>query len=202
MLILNKQRSAVLAMISAASAFNGMYSSTTDAFVPAIPRQSTRVGPLNSSFLAQQRMVTGRQIFNTKKARGTATTALRMSSDDFNEQKYTEAGWAVVAALTKAADFYQTSTVESPILLSLLLNPGKHKAGDDAESARKAVEKVEGCQVRRESSPTRIGYPSRPTTENARRYIFPTENNGIQPSQGLGGSSQCHVHPWRFVCLC
>ena len=71
-----------------------------------------------------------------------ATTALRMSSDDFNEQKYTEAGWAVVAALTKASDFYQTSTVESPILLDLLLNPSKHKAGDDAESARKAIEKV------------------------------------------------------------
>jgi len=70
------------------------------------------------------------------------TTSLRMSSDDFNEQKYTEAGWAAVAALTKASDFYQTSTVESPILLDLLLNPSKHKAGDDAESARKAVEKV------------------------------------------------------------
>ena len=75
-------------------------------------------------------------------ARYSASTLLKMSSDDFNEQKYTEAGWACVAALTKAADFYQTSTVESPILLDLLLNPSKHKAGDDAESARKAVEKV------------------------------------------------------------
>jgi ATP-dependent Clp protease ATP-binding subunit ClpB len=85
---------------------------------------------------------------NQKKKGG--ITALRMSSDDFNEQKYTEAGWSVVAALTKAADFYQTSTVESPILLDLLLNPAKHKAGDDAVSAQKAVEKVlkgVGCDI-------------------------------------------------------
>merc|ERR1711959_95837 len=62
-----------------------------------------------------------------------------------------EAGWAVIAALTKAADFYSTSSVESPIMLELLLNPAKHKAGDDAESGRKAVEKVLkgiGCDVK------------------------------------------------------
>jgi len=138
MMILNKQRSAVLAMLSAATAFSAL---STEAFVPAVPLQAGRVAPLNSSFLVLQRMVTGRQTSNMK-SRSTATTALRMSSDDFNEQKYTEAGWAVVSALTKAADFYQTSTVESPILLDLLLNPSKHKAGDSAESARKAVEKV------------------------------------------------------------
>jgi ATP-dependent Clp protease ATP-binding subunit ClpB len=67
---------------------------------------------------------------------------LKMSSDDFNQEKYTEAGWAAVAALTKVADAYQTSTVESPILLEVLLNPGKHRCGDDAEAARRAVEKV------------------------------------------------------------
>ncbi|VEU40930.1 unnamed protein product [Pseudo-nitzschia multistriata] len=142
MMILKKQRPAVLAILSAATAFSGLYSSTTDAFTPVAPRQSTSIGPRNSSFCAQQRLVTGRQLSKTNKVRSTATTALRMSSDDFNEQKYTEAGWAVVAALTKAADFYQTATVESPILLDLLLNPAKHKAGDDAESARKAVERV------------------------------------------------------------
>lgn len=138
MMILNKQRSAVLAMLSTATAFNALSSSTTSAFTPVIPRHATRVDQLSSSFLAPQRM---QRTPSTTKKTG-ITTALRMSSDDFNEQKYTEAGWAVVAALTKAADFYQTSTVESPILLDLLLNPAKHKAGDDAESARKAVEKV------------------------------------------------------------
>jgi ElaB/YqjD/DUF883 family membrane-anchored ribosome-binding protein len=141
MMILNTQRSAVFAMLSAATAFSALSASTTNAFTPAAPRHAARLDPLGSSFLAQQRIVTGRQT-SSMKGRGMSTTSLRMSSDDFNEQKYTEAGWAVVAALTKAADFHKTSTVESPILLDLLLNPSKHKAGDDAESARKAVEKV------------------------------------------------------------
>ena len=141
MMILNKQRSAVIAMLSTASAFSAFSASTTNAFTPAIPRHAPRVDPLSSSFLAPQRMVASQQK-SIPKSRGARTSSLRMSSDDFNEQKYTEAGWAVVAALTKAADFYQTSTVESPILLDLLLNPAKHKAGDNAESARRAVEKV------------------------------------------------------------
>lgn len=140
-MILNRQRSAVIAMLSTATALGALSASTTDAFTPATPRRVARIDQLSSSFVAPQRMVPGNHPSMTK-ARGVSTTSLRMSSDDFNEQKYTEAGWAVVAALTKAADFYQTSTVESPILLDLLLNPSKHKAGDDAESARKAVEKV------------------------------------------------------------
>jgi len=139
-MILNTQRSAVFAMLSAATAFSALSASTTNAFTPAVTRQAARLDTLGSSFLAQQQIVTtGRQ---TSSMKGRSTTSLRMSSDDFNEKKYTEAGWAVVAALTKGADFHQTSTVESPILLDLLLNPAKHKAGDDAESARKAVEKV------------------------------------------------------------
>lgn len=128
-------------MLSTATAFSALSTSRTDAFTPATPHRMARVDPLSSSFLAQPRMVTGRQTTSIQN-KGMSTTSLRMSSDDFNEQKYTEAAWATVAALTKAADFYQTSTVESPILLDLILNPSKHKAGDDAESARKAVEKV------------------------------------------------------------
>jgi len=143
MMILNKQRSAVIATLSAATAFSALSDLTTTAFTPVAPRHFSRVDPLSSSFLAQQRIVTGRQTASMKgRGMGMSTTSLRMSSDDFNEQKYTEAGWAAVAALTKAADFYQTSTVESPILLDLLLSPSKHKAGDDAEAARRAVEKV------------------------------------------------------------
>ena len=138
MMILNKQRSAVIAMLSTATAFSVLSASMTNAFAPVAPRRVARVDPLSSSFLAQQqRIVKSRQTLSD-----TPNTMLRMSSDDFNEKKYTEAGWACVAALTKASDFYQTSTVESPILLDLLLNPSKHKAGDDAEAARKAVEKI------------------------------------------------------------
>jgi len=65
-----------------------------------------------------------------------------MSSDAFNESKYTEAAWSSIATLTKAADYYEASTIESPILLDVLLNPSKHNAGESAESAKRVVDKV------------------------------------------------------------
>mmetsp|Transcript_11469 Transcript_11469/g.26931 ORF Transcript_11469/g.26931 Transcript_11469/m.26931 type:complete len:1011 (-) Transcript_11469:982-4014(-) len=142
MIILNKHRSAIIAMLSATTAFSGLSSSGTNAFAPGTLRQPAHPGPLKSLCLTERQLIASRQSSRSIKSKVSSSSTLKMSSDDFNEQKYTEAGWAVVAALTKAADFYQTSTVESPILLDLLLNPAKHKAGDDAESARKAVEKV------------------------------------------------------------
>jgi len=65
-----------------------------------------------------------------------------MAADDFNESKYTESAWACIASLTKAADYYSNNTVDSPMLLDVLLNPSKHNAGEDAESAKRAAEKV------------------------------------------------------------
>ena len=65
-----------------------------------------------------------------------------MSADDFNEGKYTESAWACIASLTKAADYYSSTTVDSPMLLDIMLNPTKHNAGEDAESAKRVVEKV------------------------------------------------------------
>jgi ATP-dependent Clp protease ATP-binding subunit ClpB len=67
-----------------------------------------------------------------------------MAAEDFNESKYTEAAWAAIAGLTKAADFYETSTVEAPLILEIMLNPTKHGAGEDAEAAKRVVEKVLG----------------------------------------------------------
>jgi ATP-dependent Clp protease ATP-binding subunit ClpB len=65
-----------------------------------------------------------------------------MAAEDFKEDKYTEAAWASIAALTKVADFYSASTVEAPFLLDVMLNPNKHGAGEDAEAARRVVEKT------------------------------------------------------------
>lgn len=70
------------------------------------------------------------------------TTSLRMAQQEFDESKYTEAAWSAIATLTKAADFYEASNVEAPLLLDVLLNPSKHNAGDDAESAKRVTEKV------------------------------------------------------------
>ena len=146
MMILKKHRTAVLTAVLAAGAVFTT-TTTTNAFVPTIPTQhvgtttTSSRSIVSSSFVPQQRMLNiGGRVTSNKDNK--SNTMLRMSSDDFNQEKYTEAGWAAVAALTKVADAYQTSTVDSPILLEVLLNPGKHRCGDDAESARRAVEKV------------------------------------------------------------
>jgi hypothetical protein len=70
------------------------------------------------------------------------STSLKMAAEDFNESKYTESAWACIASLTKVADYYSSSTIDSPMLMDVLLNPSKHNAGDDAESAKRAVEKA------------------------------------------------------------
>lgn len=67
-----------------------------------------------------------------------------MSAEDWKEDKYTQAAWSAIAALTKVADYYQTQAVESVYLLDVLLNPAKHNAGDDAEAAKRVVDKILG----------------------------------------------------------
>lgn len=71
-----------------------------------------------------------------------AVTSLRMAAEDFNESKYTEAAWSLISSLTNVADFYQSSNVEAPLLLDLMLNPSKHNAGENVEAAKKVVEKA------------------------------------------------------------
>jgi ATP-dependent Clp protease ATP-binding subunit ClpB len=97
------------------------------------PRHPHVVAPTNSFVLDKR-----------KRPSAPRETSLRMAADAFNEGKYTEAAWSTIATLTKAADYYETSTIESPILLDVLLNPTKHNAGDSAESAKRVVEKVFG----------------------------------------------------------
>ena len=69
-------------------------------------------------------------------------SALQMAASDFDEGKYTEAAWAGIASLTKVAEYYQATAVDAPMLLDVILNPGKHSAGDDAEAAKKVAEKI------------------------------------------------------------
>lgn len=65
-----------------------------------------------------------------------------MAADDFDESKYTTAAWSAIASLTKVAEYYQSGSCESFHLLDILLNPSKHSAGDEAESARRVVDKT------------------------------------------------------------
>lgn len=77
------------------------------------------------------------------KRRSATTTALRMSSNDyFNEQTYTEAAWSAMISLQSAAESYQATQVEAPMLLDTLLNPSKYSGKDSADSARQVAEGV------------------------------------------------------------
>lgn len=89
---------------------------------------------------ASKYLVTNRGV--TTKIKNSRDVSLRMAADDFNESKYTEAAWSIIATLTKAADYYEASTIEAPIMVDILLNPQKHSAGDDAEAAKRVVEKI------------------------------------------------------------
>jgi ATP-dependent Clp protease ATP-binding subunit ClpB len=140
MIISTRHRSAVLALLVAAAGWNSNF---TEAFVPATSRNpalsktGTNViqGFSSSSF-------SPKTIALNSNLPRQSSSCLRMASDDFNEGKYTEAAWSAISALTKVADYYQSSAVESYHLLDVLLNPAKHNSGDDAESAKRVIERV------------------------------------------------------------
>lgn len=135
-MIVSRSRGAIVALLlSVALALD-----TSMGFVPpSPPRTSTLTASLQRTFVCP---ITRSGSFVAKARPRTPTTSLRMAGGDFDESKYTEAAWSAVATLTKAAEYYEASTVEAPILLDIMLNPSKHNAGDDAESAKRVVEKV------------------------------------------------------------
>jgi hypothetical protein len=93
----------------------------------AMPRSVSNARD-RSTFLTPQPVKIKNQFQNKYLARSIVTresTLLRMAADDFNESKYTEAAWSAIATLTKAADYYEASTIEAPILVDILLNPQK-----------------------------------------------------------------------------
>jgi len=128
-----RNRGALLAMLLAAVTFDvGM------GFVSPSPSRGLMT---RASF---GRSIVPAGSFVTKARPGARTTTSLRMSDDFNESKYTEAAWAAMIALSKAADYYDATTIEAPILLDVLLNPTKHNAGEEAESARRVAEKCLG----------------------------------------------------------
>lgn len=142
MIVSSRNRQLVLALVVAATA---AVVQQGDAFVPATPNNFIRststptvtgmrsyTSPLNPS--------TNRLVSNKGPRRYGST--LKMASEDFDQMKYTEAAWAGIAALTKVADYYQTNNVESFHLMDIMLNPFKHNGGDDADAAKRALEKV------------------------------------------------------------
>jgi hypothetical protein len=135
---------AVLAVLTLTATVMEYHSAA--AFVPSTNRalSSQNTCKTRQAFTSTIRSVPSSTSFVKRQARSGAgaTTALRMAAEDFNEAKYTEAAWSSIASLTKVADFYSASSVEAPFLLDVMLNPNKHGAGEDAEAARRVVEKT------------------------------------------------------------
>lgn len=135
--------SAIVGTAAAAAAVVLLDRGGVAAFVPAITRRhravaTTTAGPPTTAGFACASPLCKRPSSGPARK----STSLQMASEDFNESKYTEAAWASIASITKAADFYETSQVEAPLLLEVMLNPVKHGAGEDAEAAKRVVEKV------------------------------------------------------------
>lgn len=137
------QRSAVVALMVAAATYGSV---PTSAFVPSTPRNMLASSP--GSLLANKVQGYGSGIAPSQGRSFRAgngrrqSSALRMATEDFDQMKYTEAAWAGIAALTKVAAYYQTNNVESFHLLDVMINPFKHNAGEDADAAKRAAEKV------------------------------------------------------------
>ena len=153
-MIFPRDRKALMAVFCVAAALNGStnnYGGVT-AFLnkpSLVPRSSnvlaSEMATAGVQPIASSTFSNGNSLFSFHSqtpARGSSPSALKMSADDFSQDKYTEAAWSAVSCLTKAADYYQASQVEAPLLLDILLNPSKHGASEDAESAQRVAKKV------------------------------------------------------------
>jgi len=132
-----------------------------------------------------------------------------MAAEDFNEAKYTEAAWSSISALTKVADFYQASTVEAPLLLDVMLNPNKHNAGENAEAAKKVVDKAlskAGVNVKdlRSELETYLAKQAR-ASDNSNKAMGRTLQKVLETARigqsvlGVRTMRHANNHPFRFL---
>lgn len=90
------------------------------------------------SFLTA-RLGNGVSLFNKKKS----STSLFMAQEDFDESKYTDAAWSIIATLTKAGDYYEVQSLEAPLLMDIMLNPAKYgSSSENADASKRVVEKA------------------------------------------------------------
>ena len=112
-------------------------------FVPNGLAARNRNNNVNAPPAIKSLSAAGASTQRRRSKRSATTTALRMSSNDyFNEQTYTEVAWSAMVSLQAAAEGYQATQVEAPMLLDTLLNPSKYSGKDSADSARQVAEGV------------------------------------------------------------
>lgn len=104
---------------------------STDAFVPTASMRPGCITATNNAFVPSVSMLGACPGGVAPSYARRKSTALNMSDSTFSEGSYTEAAWGAIASLPKVADYYSVQTIESPLLLDVLLNPAKHNAGGE-----------------------------------------------------------------------
>lgn len=127
-----------LATLLAAAAFENR---KVSAFVPLQPRFSSHQTTATTTTSTKAFSSTIRPDFLVQHG-ARHRTSLQMANEDFDQSKYTEAAWSSLASLSKVAEYYEANTVDAPHLLEVMINPTKHKAGEDSEAAKRVVEKI------------------------------------------------------------
>ena len=78
----------------------------------------------------------------TTRSNSKSTSKLNQSSQDFDQQQYTDAAWSAIATLPQCATSYSATSVDAPMLLSILLNPTRYQAPEVAQTAKAVTVKL------------------------------------------------------------
>ena len=138
------QQAIVTAMIAIASSPKHKI---VDAFVPTsilTPRVlSTTTNHAMQSISPISSAMNRLSISTAAKRHTKQSSALQMSSSqDFDQQQYTDASWSAISTLPQCADYYSATSVDAPMLLAILLNPTKYQASENASTAKQVVTKL------------------------------------------------------------
>jgi hypothetical protein len=131
-----------------------------EAFVPVThnimtqsPSSLALSSPLSSSLMSPSPRTSAlssyRRRSGTKQQRRHPTHLYMSSSssppnDYFDQSLYTDAAWSAITALPPCASYYSATSVDAPMLLSILLNPTKYNIPniDNALTAKTVVAKL------------------------------------------------------------
>jgi len=134
----------VTAMIAIAS--SPTHKIVVDAFVPTsilTPRVLSTPSTDVQSISSTSSNINSRLSIPTAAKRHNKQSALQMSSSqDFDQQQYTDASWSAISTLPQCADYYSATSVDAPMLLAILLNPTKYQASENASTAKQVVTKL------------------------------------------------------------
>ena len=154
------QHAAVAVMAITMTTYDMSYypsSSIVDAFVPSslTPRVLTTSTSSSSTGMMINKLLSSptrsnhlhpssnhrRQHYRTR-SNSKSTSKLNQSSQDFDQQQYTDAAWSAIATLPQCATSYSATSVDAPMLLSILLNPTKYQAPEVAQTAKAVTIKL------------------------------------------------------------